>query len=142
MKITTVPEIVDGNKWNYIDIEKPAYLARQYWYQYSTPISEWAETATNPVPRHNKFELELSIHFRYPTPTNATQMVEVPMHPFSKVSLSCQGTTYLVSEDIEVYKGTGKVPVGNSDDARIVAIVTLICEVACAMLLVKQLRRK
>ena len=67
------------------------------------------------------------------------------MHPFSKVSLSCENSEgseqFPVVEDFQEYKGSAKIPVGDSDDSKLVRFVTIAREIICAMLLVKQIKK-
>ena len=56
------------------------------------------------------------------------------------MKIQCRREEYVLEEDRDMYRGVGKIPVGDSEKLSTVSLVTFISEIMCSLLLVKELR--
>lgn len=121
-------------RYEVINVEKPEYLAKQYFYSYSIPFGKFKATGSR------KYNYLYPIHFRYPQPSNLNYTL-VALHPSDRIHLSCSSSQILIEEDPFHTRGHSSIFTGSSHDARIVSMATIVLTMVAAMLIIKQLRK-
>ena len=67
-----------------INVEKPAFATKQYFYKYRVPLDELRESGVR------KYSYHQPIHFRYPSPS-LLNYTKVYLHSIEEARIVCQG---------------------------------------------------
>ena len=120
----------------FIDIEKPEYLAKQYYYEYRVPFTKITRLGTG-IYNH-----QYPIHFRYPKPSSLN-FTKVALHPSDQVTISCNNGTqeWKLPEEVFTERGVANVFTGSIEDRNIVSMVTFILMIVAAIVMMKSLRK-
>lgn len=119
-----------------IDIEKPEYASKQYFYEYTISLSKFKQNQIR------TYSYAYPIHFRYPKPSELNYTT-IPLHPADSLLLNCNNATVMtLEEDIFANRGSASIFNGSSRDSRLVSIITFILMIMGAMVFIKKLKKE
>ena len=78
-------------KYEMIDIEKPEYASKQYFYEYTISLSKFKQNQIR------TYSYAYPIHFRYPKPSELNYTT-IPLHPADSLLLNCNNATVMTLE--------------------------------------------
>jgi hypothetical protein len=92
-------------RYETLDIERPAYMSKQYWYRLTYNLSQLTKSADG-------YQLAHPVHFRYQQPSSHHEYLQVFIPEARHLTITCGDTTYQLKENYNPNSLSTKVPVG------------------------------